>query len=1138
MCNPSFPRCGSVLLFMIAVMTVMLIVAFAFVRTMQMTRGTSSIQRRDDLAHLAAEMGMQHAIAVALHEYAMPSEVSDNAVVPAVSHLDRPGKKVFDLMSVLSPTSATRQPPRDYDLAPDVPFNDLFSNWSGSYHASIAWVLGFSQGWSQNRGYARLFEANRFDYDRDAVYDPSTYDLYRPDDSVPSATDPNPPTNASASLVQTPFPPVDPFIRGQSASTSNRLDNPLFLDADCRPVADAASARYRLRYAVTMHDMSAALWMNTDMPWLSAARKQQVRDGYRDAIEAVGANLALCDSSYGGRVITNYSPTLENVFLGHGAYASSNFVNGVPTDWAERGGAAMAYRSPTGNSRVFYNVHGSMFRSWNEPTTWLGSALPSFNDLGFAVAKENQQWHSNSEAEPDGSNSSGQAVREDQYAQRVGTPFGRPYGAATDHPWAVNLLAVPARVLSAMVAAYVPPASRTVLATTEIQWPYRGGTFISTASGTWSIPAVDATPIAGVGIDLFTADYRPSTSASPFAAYPTPADRDYWYASAAARPDHRVMPDTRGNAERYPGEAFFSDPTVEGSKGNQMTVWSDVTADPRQVESDPLEPATNAVKAVDGMDHLARHIVFYRPGSPSLGTNDTYLSGYYRRPKASTSFPGRNYPVAEEFNPITPFGRDSLGYKSEGSEYNPSTFGLFGSMGLFSPSTTVTYTPPTPEESAVGEVYPSLASLVSGSEDDHTVVNTAPAARGGLSNWPGTTTVARWQIRRSSGDNCSPSAPNSYWFRLSMAFYHAVVVAQTANLSWADPQDARSQRFWVNQTTAGIMYNPTPGTETGNVRKGLLSRKHASDPKTADAWTPASAHYRTLEQIDRQLLANMGESFDQPGKVTPTQVAEGVTTEGFLRPPRYMRWNRKQSNDDPNPGGFAVGQCFFVGEYRVTNNIRTLLTPTLPLTASSTAAQGEPPRKLWLLDEWNAGGDSGYTPGATIGTTPTRLARARAKLMERVLNDWRMSFLGAAESYADAFRPKDFDGDGLVFCSGLPNAAVADADCGLTCYAAADSNGNGPGRSGGLSIFSMTGCLTIDRSHQIKIQVRGELYDNFTSRAVSEQYLESALLIDPDSSVVRSSGSGVLPTGMEDSQLIFQRPIHNYYQGYLNRSYP
>ena len=101
-------------------------------------------------------------------------------------------------------------------------------------------------------------------------------------------------------------------------------------------------------------------------------------------------------------------------------------------------------------------------------------------------------------------------------------------------------------------------------------------------------------------------------------------------------------------------------------------------------------------------------------------------------------------------------------------------------------------------------------------------------------------------------------------------------------------------------------------------------------------------------------------------------------------------------------------------------------------------------------------------------------------------------------------------------------------------------SGNGPGNGvqagdpGGLTIYSVTGCLTIPRSHQFKIHVRGELYDNFLDRAVSEQYLESDLMVDPDQNIVR----GALPSNLSDSLLIQQRPIHNYYRGLLNRAYP
>jgi hypothetical protein len=254
-----------------------------------------------------------------------------------------------------------------------------------------------------------------------------------------------------------------------------------------------------------------------------------------------------------------------------------------------------------------------------------------------------------------------------------------------------------------------------------------------------------------------------------------------------------------------------------------------------------------------------------------------------------------------------------------------------------------------------------------------------------------------------------------------------------------------------------------------------------------------------------------------------------------------VHW-RGWMSKDATPLSFQTGSSMGVAEYHVTNNIRTLLTPIdattgailTPNSGDPQTGLNAPPHKLWLLDEWNLAGDAAYVPGSAVDLKPTMVARARAKMMERVLNDWRLSFLGSEASYVAAFRPKDFDGDGIVFCSGYLGGAAADADCGLTCWKTADGSGNGPGIAGGLTPFSVTGCLSITRSHQFKIHVRGELYDNFLDRPVSEQYLESALLVDPDGNVSRSG----TPSGLEDSTLIMQRPIHNYYHGFLNRSYP
>jgi hypothetical protein len=338
-----------------------------------------------------------------------------------------------------------------------------------------------------------------------------------------------------------------------------------------------------------------------------------------------------------------------------------------------------------------------------------------------------------------------------------------------------------------------------------------------------------------------------------------------------------------------------------------------------------------------------------------------------------------------------------------------------------------------------------------------------------------------------------------------------------------------------------------------------------------NGWDPAAAHFANEQMIDRQFLANLGESFDRPGQLAPSEALLQVeAATGAPRPPRFSKcqtdyWDGSRPTakvnhiySAPSSSTFAYGSFLVVGEYRVTNNIRTLLTPidlSVPGADLDDASTGPltglkaPPRNLWLLDEWDAGGDPVYVPGTTVDSRPTALALARAKLMERVLNDWRMSFLGSAKGYAASFRPKDFDGDGTVFCSGYLGAAAgaADPETGLTCWQAADpATGNGPGigveaddpataaPARKLTLFSVTGCMAFQRSHQYRIQVRGELFDNVMGKAASEQYLESALLVDPDNDITR----GAMPTGLTDSTVIMQRPIHNYYRGYLTRSYP
>lgn len=1231
-------RRANVLLMMLGLITVMVVFAFSFLRSMQQSRETSQILRQQKLADLAADMGLQHALAVCLHEYGMSTEVRDADVTTAVSRIDALNTAVFGPLSPrLSVQPSRQQPPRPWDLGPDVSFQNLYSLYTGTYNlppnynAVDAWTMirGYSSGWTNHRGYARFFEANRFDFARGRRYHPATYDDYdlAPLDGASFAY-PDP------TVVSSPFPPVDPFVRGQPIIQRHPLDNPLWLDANYRPVsmedaangitnAGSALARYRQRYAICILDQSSSLWMNTDPSWLpSAAMKEEVRLAYKNAIYAVGVQFGWSINHTGGW-FTEYGTTLENVFLGHGQYANARFdgSSGIPLDWPSRGGGPMYYRSPDdgGKTRAIACVHGSPYMNWFDHGGWKGSALTSWNDLAFAIRDHHESWHDRGENTSPGSfTNQATLVRGDPVAQRIATPFGRPYEAATNHPWQVNLLTVPMRTLEALVAAYVPPAVRgTQASEQQIPWvafdatpaevaanPTIRSGFWATSAGSWGPYSwegpscwVTSAPKPGPGVDVFTDALRP-WGVAPF-AYPTPANQDYWTAPASARPKHGNPEDTRSNDERYPGTAFFDRGGPERF-AQQMTRWAVVAADPPQVESDPAADlymqALTTTGPTEGIDSLGRHIVFYDPASnasarpridpPAAGNTRGYLSAFF------SSRPER---WATVFSPIQPFSCDryseiALGNYTEDPGEGTQCFLLYprgsAQTGMVTGSTP-SYTPPSPVPvpDPMNSAYPAqsifadpgLAQRTNPRTRGSLAVTTPPNPLTALSQGWDTPGVQRplseaYKVVNYSGLNAL-AAPNSYWNRVSVAFVHAIMVSQIANLAWAAPADARSARFWPedgykNPTgandmindAAGIIYNPSPrstNTVTRAMRKGPTTR-----------WDPAEAHFASMEQVDRQFLANLGESFDAPGRLRTSEVRAATDpTTGVPRPPRYtkcttvtgMTGYTNDQSSPATPATFGYGSYLWVGEYHVTNNIRTLLTPVdgTVLTPLSTEPQNPPPRLIWLLDEWK--GDpaatdpdsTGYTPGAAVSTQPTPLARARAKLMERVLNDWRMSFLGSAKSYVDTFRPKDFDGDGKVFCSGYLEATAPDADTGLTCWqyvdpaTVGDGPGNGalPGDPGSdptmrLYVFSVTGCLSFSRSHQYKILVRGELYDNVIGRAVAEKYLESALLVDPDNNVIRSANPAVPPQGLGDSTVIMQRPIHNYYRGYLSAGSP
>ncbi len=161
----------------------------------------------------------------------------------------------------------------------------------------------------------------------------------------------------------------------------------------------------------------------------------------------------------------------------------------------------------------------------------------------------------------------------------------------------------------------------------------------------------------------------------------------------------------------------------------------------------------------------------------------------------------------------------------------------------------------------------------------------------------------------------------------------------------------------------------------------------------------------------------------------------------------------------------------------------------------------------------------------------------RARAMELMLNDWRMSFLGASPDYAAAFRPLDVDGDGYAICSGYRTwSAFADDVGGMTWpRQLADASGVGPAPE---IYFSLTGCLTIGKSHYYRVITRGELWDSLLGRPVSTATLESVLAIDANGDGRQDANPSAATGIADDVTVLHQRWYWNRYNGLLPTVYP
>ena len=203
----------------------------------------------------------------------------------------------------------------------------------------------------------------------------------------------------------------------------------------------------------------------------------------------------------------------------------------------------------------------------------------------------------------------------------------------------------------------------------------------------------------------------------------------------------------------------------------------------------------------------------------------------------------------------------------------------------------------------------------------------------------------------------------------------------------------------------------------------------------------------TLEDLDRIFLRQLGENYASPGDGVPLS-------------PILIGWNNIPASTISNGHRLA----FSIDTNPVSNTIKTLANATADRLRSI------------------------HPPADTAG-----ISVERAKVMERLLNDFRMSFLGAGPGYSETFRPLDFDGDGKVMASAYdinPGATSAENTFLTNRWKSVEggSAGRGPIPD---SWFTATGCFYIGKSHHFRIICRGEVYDNILGKPVAQQTVDS-----------------------------------------------
>ena len=1030
------PTIGSALLLCLGLATIILMVGYAFLRSIGRAEMSGKSEMLIALAREAALCGTAHAEQQAmLDHYAAALPVAGNAgtqtVAVAPTFLDGPYRAPF--VSLYRPNDAAPS----YDFA--VPYNPQSSDDAGALFAPFFYRTAnageFNVSWHDTVGAETLNGRGRY-------LEPGYLNLTRPDPDLPAPQ------------------PVVPVRFTDFGAATPELDDGLFLDEHLRRITTGTAAdqrkqaRYRLRYTLGVIDLDGHLLSNpvADLDW--DWRNQD--NGYRkppqwlDASAQAWTNMV---ALWPGSVATT-AHRMSHVFRGRGVISNSDrkwladdqdALYGMPATfpWMFRATAVRkayywGHHTANGEAGPYWKglnhpilptspLHGGRlyeYAGWGAAPSirpsrdggqiltpihllsgswpWLSGPKPyihayvgpqqSWFNQYFALSTfmpANNALNGGGVPNADGPDGTGLAALTNYLL--IPTPFGRRlesvpgngplthwYQGRVDTPWHVNLLTAPPQVVSSMILAYLPPELKTLYWNRE-DWYIKIGEEVRTGS--------DGKPYI---VELFSPTVTSSKAVSV----------------TETKPGLDLLNDQLGNGFReFPAPSSPAPTTlveaaseIKPDYGAVVAPWATATA---YRVGHAVHNGGNVYRCIGAGTSAGG------PAGTGTSINDGGATWSYVCTTSISSldtrwvqdrYPGplvrgdSNLAVAD---PNLAQGSDNLGQYIDADARGPGWCTHTGQPLLYQ----------------------------GGSDKYLGVIESPPPTR-----------YSVWQRI----DTSKVFYKHSYFWDMAYALSQAISIARAGWVQYPSP-----------------VFNPAAGFNPATLRDPLA--------------------YDSIEEIDALFLRQLGESFATPGSfpANPIVLSKDYKTEKTFGTVYYAV--------SPTPA---------------THNIKSLLTADLLKTAS----------------------------GATSAD--------RAKVMERMLNDFRLSFLGASPKYSDSFRPLDFDGDGKAMCSaykihpsatpeeisfkrtarwtaapGGQGAPLTPFDASDPLYAAAGPQANDP-RYGPRATprfepdeatpwFCATGCFFIGKSHYFRFICRGEVFDNYLMKPVATQTLEKVVAMNP-----------------------------------------